>query len=110
MDATVRSAPALADPETGEVVSESTDLGNRLHQKRHPKRREGVFVEGLAALVVAHVHANVVKLRLHRPSSCFSNAAGQTRLAVGGRFGLDRRSTFHRRFPQDYLVEPTGPG
>jgi hypothetical protein len=63
VNAAVRSTVAPADPEDGPIRAESTHLRNRFHQEPETERRERLLVEGLAALVVAHVQPDVVNHR-----------------------------------------------
>ena len=59
---------ALGDPEEGELAAKSPHVRSRLHHQLHPEWREGLLVEGLAALVVAHIQTDVVESRFHGTS------------------------------------------
>src|SRR5919107_1008685 len=65
VDAALRSAVALADPEEGEVVAEAAHGRYRLHHQLHREGGAGLLVERLAGFVVAHIQADVVEPR-HR--------------------------------------------
>jgi len=61
----LRGAAAIADPEEGLAVpaTESADPRDRLHEDRQPERGERLLVEGLAAVVVGDVEAEVIEHR-----------------------------------------------
>jgi hypothetical protein len=63
--AAVGPAIALGDPEQREVVAVPADPFDRLHHEPHSQGREGLVVERLAGVVVAHVQPNVIKSGCH---------------------------------------------
>src|SRR5262245_10581502 len=69
VNAVIRPQLTLADPEERKVVAEATHLWDRLHDEPHAQGREGLLVEGLAALILADIQPNVIKPRFHGASS-----------------------------------------
>ena len=68
VDARLRAAVSLRDPEEGKVVPKPADLGDRLHDHAQPERLERALVEGPAGLVVGDVQSDVVESHAHDPS------------------------------------------